>query len=221
MQWLRRNRKPLALLGAGAVAMVVLVTIILVKREDRGFMIRECVKGQSSKGFTKWGYSDLPVPVVLDALAAEWLSVTATAAKKWNDAAGKALLGEPRSGDAHDRSKCSEPGKPGDPVILITRLNSDGAASAADEKLGVVEAPGHAHLYYDSACRIRCVEIGLPGLADKSKWEKITTHELGHALGLDHDDFEDSIMYFGGRAMGWGLDTITEEDKKLLSSAYR
>lgn len=215
MNWIKRNWKPLALLGAGAALMAVLVFSLLARREDRGFMIRECVSGQSSKGYTKWGYSNLPVPIVLDQPSAdEWGGVTTMAVHKWNDVAGKVLLADPRLQpiDATLRTSCKEPGKPNDPIIFITRINSDGSQD---------DGSGHAHLYFNSACRIHCVDIALPGLAPKTSWEKIVTHELGHSIGLDHDDFEDSVMYYGGKAMGWGMDTITEADAILLRGAYR
>ena len=213
MNWIKNNWKPLALLGAGAVAMAVLVVVILARREDRGFMHKPCVKDQPAKGFTKWGVSDFPISVVLDPLAAEeWGGATLLAVRKWNDAVGKALLIEPIVGKEFDRSKCSEQGKPGDPVILITRINSDGSEE---------DGRAHAHPYWDAACRIRCVEVALPGLAPKGEWEQVATHELGHALGLDHDDFEQSVMYYGGKAMRWGMDEITEADKAMLRGSIQ
>ena len=76
-------------------------------------------------------------------------------------------------------------------------------------------------MFWDEACNIQCVEIFIPKLADRDLWDKIALHEIGHALGLAHDDFEESIMYIGGRSLRDGMDKITEFDIELLKNEYK
>ena len=45
---------------------------------------------------------------------------------------------------------------------------------------------------------------------------KIIVHELGHALGLDHDEQTDSVMMQGPGGL-----TITDLDRALLGDVYR
>jgi hypothetical protein len=44
-------------------------------------------------------------------------------------------------------------------------------------------------------------------------------HELGHVLGLDHDDFEDSLMY-GGELKEGQQYRLTDYDRSLIRAKY-
>lgn len=47
----------------------------------------------------------------------------------------------------------------------------------------------------------------------------VTFHELGHALGLAHDDYPDSSMY--AEIVGDGATRVSDADRELLRSLYR
>lgn len=87
--------------------------------------------------------------------------------------------------------------------ILISRTNSS--------------SHGETSLHWDSDCIVSRAEISLPGLATPSILDKITRHEFGHALGLDHDDLESSIMneWVGAQRMD-----ATPLDIELLSLVH-
>jgi predicted Zn-dependent protease len=44
-------------------------------------------------------------------------------------------------------------------------------------------------------------------------------HELGHVLGLDHDDFEDSLMYSGELNANQQY-RLTDYDRSLIRARY-
>lgn len=53
--------------------------------------------------------------------------------------------------------------------------------------------------------------------ADKASLERAMKHELGHCLGLDHDDIPESVMY--GVALSRSC-RITEKDIEFLQEIY-
>lgn len=202
------NKKALIMVASAVLVIAGAVALIMHRRQDRGFMVGKCVPTSNTEDPLTWS-AEFPIPMQMATDATEWAGVAYVSVATWNDAAGRQLIGDPSIAQMTGRTACNESGEPHDPVIFVSRLNSDGV----DEK-------GHAHLYWDAQCHIRCAEIALPGLASKELWDKIAAHEVGHALGLDHDDYEDSAMYFGDRAMAWGMGQITAKDKSLLRSTY-
>ena len=67
------NTKAILLLAAGLAAIAILSTIILLNREERGFMVRECQAGEGVEKPLRWKASSLPVPVYLEESDAELL----------------------------------------------------------------------------------------------------------------------------------------------------
>lgn len=67
-------------------------------------------------------------------------------------------------------------------------------------------------------CEVRTWNNGTVEMVDK-----VLTHELGHCLGLAHDDFASSAMYYSVEPDGPVLSRlrITDHDRKLLRDLYR
>jgi hypothetical protein len=203
------NVRAILLLSAGALAMATLVAVIYTRREDPGFMEKECVKGQPLRGRIKWAYGDLPVPVYLETDVEPELGMAIMyGSREWNETAGKTIIQDPQNLHGLARSSCAAPGMPHDPAIFVKRTNSDGSKEDGEP---------HAHLYWDNMCRLRCVEISMPALAPKVQWPAIATHETGHALGLADSEVEDTRMFYKLRFIG---DAVTENVSNAVNS-YR
>lgn len=163
--------RALLLIAAGSAAVVALTAYILLSSQDRGFISAPCGElRQPGLG---------PLRVVLEPEAAEWLPPIMVCAAKWNSAASRELFAPPDVFGAFGWP-------PSDADVLIEWTNGD---ALPDDGIG------EARLDFGSDCRIKLVTLQMPGLAPKGLWEKIACHELGHALGLDHDDQETSYMF--------------------------
>ena len=67
------------------------------------------------------------------------------------------------------------------------------------------------------AARIELDEDKIKHASD-SELTRALAHELGHLLGLDHDNEQKSVMY--GKLSNWSY-KITDADKKLLKDIYK
>lgn len=88
------------------------------------------------------------------------------------------------------------------------------------EKTGQALASARLTVGKDGAIKAAFVEIDegkLYSLKD-TEMVRVLCHELGHVLGLDHDESPSSVMY--GRASIASY-RITDKDKELLTTAYR
>lgn len=202
--WERNKRFLLLILLPAILAGVGLSVVILARREDRGFIVKPCYEG-GPVGEIRWGATDWPIAVRVDPLAEAWMPAVKAAIAKWEEAAGRRLFQDPLFlGDLE---------QPRDPIVLFTYTNSDGGEFQFAD--GAPDAPEHAKLSWDRGCRLRRAEVFLPGQEKKFLWQKSTNHELGHALGLDHDTFEHSVMY--PKILDWGNDQILDGDKQRLA----
>jgi len=107
---------------------------------------------------------------------------------------------------------------------VFMRLGDIGEGAAVPiiglEKTSQALASARLTVGRDGAIKDAFVEIDegkLYSLKD-TEMVRVLCHELGHVLGLDHDESSSSVMY--GRASIAGY-RITDKDKELLTTAYR
>lgn len=202
MEFIKKN-KWFLLLAAGALAVIIAAAILInVTRTDYGFIAAE------GGGTVSWDRSNLPVTLYVDPSAEAWLEAVDRAAEQWNAIVGKKVF-KVVSVSGFDRSECRATGTIRDPAVFISQSLNDQTGEG-----------GHAKLHWNSKLNIRCVDLVFARNAPKELWDKIAAHELGHTLGLAHDELDGSIMYYGGRALRWGMDAVTEHDKELLRTTY-
>ncbi len=179
-------------------AIAALTTVIILNRTDRGFMTRECVKGSGVFGELRWDRADLPVPVHVRAEDLGW-SDAVLAGLDTIDPEKKLF----RWGGLifHDAVLI-------DPIIVF------------EQDSGIEDGHGHETIRWTDECRIRSVEIRMPLVADHRgiARERAAAHELGHAVGLDHDDQETSVMYPSADPR-FEYD-LSGKDSELLKNAY-
>lgn len=183
------------------------VTVILMyhTRSDNGFI--QFRQGDVSRSVT-WPRSDLPINLYVNPNALSWLPFIMIAAKGWNDVVGVNVF-VVTTQDCVCRINCFGLGVPKDPIVFI----SESAVKVGNEG-------GHAILHHDSNANIRCADLVFMNDVEDNLRSKVVAHELGHTLGLDHDEIEESVMYFGGQALQWGMDAVTQKDSELLRETY-
>lgn len=188
---------PLVSVSVAVIAIILSAGLILNSRTDNGFLERQChtSTGHPSPYMMEpihWRAPDYPVPVYVEP---QWLPHFVEQTKWWNDKLGEEAFGHPRALEFYEL--------PADPYIVVTGAN--------------VGSHAKARLRWIDHCVLRRVEIAMPALADV-KNDIIARHELGHALGLDHDETEGWVMHphyaFAGAH-------ISERDLELLRSTFR
>lgn len=209
MAWLKANWKGVCLFILSVAALITMTTVILLRRTDSGFITKDD-GAPTACGDVRWVKALVPVPVLLDHNSKEGIKETAAAITWWNAKAGFTLF-EPAGTLAFP----SEQPK----GTIVVEVVSDGSLENEEghvhglTSLNWIEGRDH--------CSILRAHVKIPGDAIVpwvSVREKIARHELGHALGLDHDGWERSVMYQSAR---FELDTLTEKDRTLLNDTYK
>jgi hypothetical protein len=159
-----------------AVLSTVGIVVGVVKRggwKDRGFLMREGSEARWPMGsmpLTVWFHRDLP------SVYAEAFCETV---EHFNDSVGGGLFCVPLSApDAF----CFERLPPGSVAVV--------------PKTGIVNPATDIHWLGGATIHSALIEV--PPIEDmlSERWaDQIALHELGHALGLDHDEQVASIMY--------------------------
>lgn len=165
---------------------------ILNSRADNGFMLRKCYPDKVEKRFLRWRAKDYPLPVHVDK---EWLPHFVSQAQWWNEKAGFELFAHPRAREFYSAPK--------DPAIVVESANVASHAVAKPMWVG--------------PCVLRRVEIKMPSLASARR-DIVARHELGHAIGLDHDPYEDWLMYRNYKFIG---DHLSKEDVERIRQTAR
>lgn len=143
---------------------------------DRGFMPFDC-QGLSSQ--LKWRPTDYPIHVYTYQIPLDAITEIKLQALRWNEEVGSGLFMV--WGDLQAYSERHD-GRIRLPAVLIY------VAPQADQ--------GRTELWWDEDCTLKRAVISLPGIPmDEETLRRVILHELGHALGLDHDESPDSVMY--------------------------
>lgn len=169
---------------------VIIGTVILTGRKKTSPMRAEC-------GQLVWPVSALPVSIWLDPIAAEW---------EPDVRAGIGII-DPEGRWLHYAGQTGPAGNaPSIQSILVSTAN--------------IDDHGNTHADYDKRdCKITHVTIQLPGLILPGKARtRATAHELGHALGLAHSDWETDVQY--PHATSLFSFALSKEDRAILCASY-
>lgn len=70
-----------------------------------------------------------------------------------------------------------------------------------------------------ATCKKGRCQVDICNTATLAATSLAVRHELGHVLGLDHDDFEDSLMY-GGELNAGQQYRLTDYDRSIIRARY-
>jgi hypothetical protein len=198
--------KKLSIVFVLVLTIAIVISIVVFGHKDNGFIEPpECEQGTG----LHWKHSALPLPIFISGTTSEkWIASINESRERWNSTIEKYLFSKPTV--VAQSMACSETGENYEPKVLLYGIDSDG-----------ISVNAHTRLFWNSRCEILCAEVYLPELMDLELWEIIGTHELGHVLGLQHDEIKDSVMFPGGEAVWTAMKSITESDRELLKETYR
>lgn len=137
-----------------------------------------------------WQPQDFPLHVVVDRrLSGTQQAALQEAVLRWNTAVGEAAFSVDREIDWYDLELLD----PVDSTVYVM------LADLPDRDDTVIQ--GWASLTYDG-CHITHVLTFLDVAVPDEDAMLVFEHELGHALGLDHDEWEPSIMWHYANSSG-------------------
>jgi hypothetical protein len=188
--------------GLGAIGGLIVAIATKGRWVDRGFMERD---GKP----LKWPHDAFPVTIIYhEDVSLAWRSAIRVALLRFETAVGRRLFEEfaDQAGLASYRWDRPPP------------ITSSLVAVMVKPSSGVLQ-PDNAvteHRYDTRTGVILAAEVVFP---DGSADLHVATHEIGHVLGLDHDEMTSSIMFhkLSGR-MDPG--TLSPQDAKRLKEAY-
>jgi hypothetical protein len=146
----------------------------------------------------KWSKADLPLTYYIDFDETHkvYVESVTTAALAWNREIGAEVFKR-----AEDKSKAK---------VLVQWGSVRDNAGGSTQHTGDDSGPKQAVVTLVDASDVRAVH-------------RYAMHELGHVLGLAHDDFKSSVMYPIAPGMTEEMTFIlpSDADKKLLQETYR
>jgi hypothetical protein len=174
-----------------SIAGVIIGVVTRGRWKDRGLLV-----GNGRP--LKWPKESLPLPVwYAPGIAESWLDAWMTAAADLSRAAERPLFMHPIE------------------AIPEMRLESASGIVLQDDG-GLDPDRGHTELHWDQDGNLIRALITLSE-AHADKRGAIMLHEAGHALGLDHDEQRDSIMY--PTLQTWPK-LLSQADQDLLRRIY-
>lgn len=202
------NRQAVLLLVSATLVVALMTFIIIVNRKDRGFMIRQCSTTETKRDNVRWDKKYMPLRLIMTPGSGDWLSLFEMEGERWNDRTGLSLFQRPEGIEKDiTRFSCADEGAPPDPVVFVHETIGDGMGNGS----------AHARLRYDENCKLRCVDLYVPGQVEDQFRKHVVAHELGHSLGLEHTEKENALMY---PTLQFGGSELTEAAQKALEQAY-
>jgi hypothetical protein len=188
--WFSASKSRFWWLFAGAVVVMgVLSAVILLRRHDTDWIHEPC-------GAIQWEKSRLPVPVYTDStLPEDWIQPLLEG-MKMVDPGGRLLKYEGRLALGVEQPKYT---------VVVEQWNDD--------------AHGNTHHEVRADCKIEKMFISMPVLMLPGKLRvRVAGHELLHALGVGHSDWETHLSYRTATTLF--PFSLHATEKKMLDDAY-